>query len=254
MTFNITLCIFVYLFVPAAMAQKSSSPSSSTEQESGKSLHYPELEVTPRASERLRIEAEREKKGLEPWKVHWAIEASALSTLVAGVTAYDRPEGTEQSRRDNNKWASQAAIGVGLGWLAITSYAALNYRPYKRGYLEYMSRPKQTLREQLITERMAEEALETPAQFGRVMQWLSVATNLGASTYIVSTSAREGRIMGFISGIVSFSPLLFPSRWQVVEGQHQIYKKKIYGPVAQFGLNPDSRGKLIPMWGLSFNW
>jgi len=217
-----------------------------------KALNYPELEVTPKASERLKSEAEKER--YNRWLLNWPVQLSALGTLSAGLMAQGNPIGDSESDKDANDWASKTAIGVGGGWLVVTIWAAAAYRPYLQGYREIAKLPKESTRDQLAVERISEEALARPAKFARPMRWLSVLTNLGASGYIIATSKLEARIVGWVSAVLALNPLFFEPHWQYVNDQHQIYKKKIYGPVSTLQLIPDHRGGLVPGVGLAYSF
>ncbi len=65
-------------------------------------MGYPELQVVPRASERLRIEAKAEAS---QWFVqHWTFELSGLATLGVGLTASGRlKENLSESQKDSGK-------------------------------------------------------------------------------------------------------------------------------------------------------
>lgn len=217
---------------------------SSTFAQDEKKLTYPELEVTPRASERLRMEAEKERK--HQWAQHIPLQLSALTTLAAGLSSRtDYPDDATDKKKDDLKWASDTAVGVGALWLGISFWLSSSYRPYLRGWSEVSKLPQGKEREQLVRERLAEEALERPSDLAWRLQMLSFLTNAGASAYLISTGNDQAKLMGGVAAAMSFAPILFNYRWQAVYQQHRLYKKKIYGPVAHLSLLA-SQNKLIP--------
>src|SRR5689334_1777340 len=79
---------------------------------------YPELSVVPRASDRLQSEAEQESGNR--WTTFLPMQVSALTTLGAGITSLDPVYPTN----------GVIGIGVGGGWLLVTTVMALAYHPY----------------------------------------------------------------------------------------------------------------------------
>lgn len=224
--------------------------SESKEEDISQSLSYPELDVAPRASERVRIEAERERR--ESWIFNWSVELASVSTMVVGLMANGHPDRPESdSSVNNNRWASQAALGVGGTWAAISIYSALFYRPYLQTYRELgKGKSGGSVREQLTTERLAEEGLMSPARFGTVMKWTSAATCLAASLFVAGSSSSDPRVAALISGGLSLLPIFFPPHWETVYDQHQLYKKRIYGPVGSLGVGVGG----TPALGVTWFW
>jgi len=144
---------------------------------------YPELLVTPRATERLKIEARDEESSV--WTMHLPIQASALVTTMAGVMALsDKGEKKDQEKEDAAKNAGQLGIGIGIGWLATTAFVSATYRPYKTALAEVKKLPGKSKQEELTQERFAEEGLLAPARLARRLNLLAVSTNIVAGGYI----------------------------------------------------------------------
>ena len=199
-----------------------------------KKLSYPELEVTPRASARLLLEAKKEKS--RRWETHFPVQVSGLATLTAALLANGRPAkgsdgSVDESTNDNNGYSSTVGLIIGGGWLAATSYLALKYQPYAKGHSQVRRLPAKTKREQLTRERLAEEWLRKPAQLATKLKWISVISNFAASAFIAGNGDDDVAVAGAVSGLLAFTPLLFEYRWTDVYNQHQEYKKKIYGPI-----------------------
>lgn len=212
-------------------------------------LLYPELTVSPKASERLKMEAEDESKSR--WTTHIPMQVSALATLFAGIYAgSDKPTNATAKELDQADWASKVGIGVGVAWLGVTAYMATSYTPYADGLAKTTGLPTKTKYEQLVKERLSEEAIEAPAALAKRLTWLSVATNLGASAFIASSAGEKAKIVGGVAAVASLAPIIFRYHWTTVHRHHKNYKKRIYGPVASFTLLKGDDEALVP----GFNW
>lgn len=217
-------------------------------------LGYPELQVSPSASKRLEIEFGKEKTA--GWEKHLPIQISALSTFAAGLYLQGQnTDGFDDKKKDNYKYGSMTAMGIGAGWLAITAYLTTSYRPYDTGARSLSSVPiGKTMSEQLARERMAEESIISAGSVGRKLKWLSFASNLMASVFVASAGNQNAAIFGGVSSLIAFAPVIFPYSWETTADVHKEYKKRIYGPVTSLGFAPNSTGEMIPTWNLSFRF
>lgn len=214
-------------------------------------FEYPELNVTPRASDRLELEAKREDE--RRWSTHLSIQASALTTFVSGLLQSSNVD----LGKDADERSPLAGMLVGGSWLAFTTYLALTDQPYNSGFQEVKNLPRKTTREQLTRERMAEEVIAKRGRLGRTLKWLSVGTNFAAGAYMVS-KAQSGTISVVADGLtlaMAFAPVLFPYHWEDVANEQADYKKRIYAPVAQGGwtLEP-ATGKPAPTMLVTFRF
>lgn len=187
---------------------------------------YPELSVVPRASERLRIEAERESH--QSWTTHLPLAVAGATTLAGGILS----EGNKDNDK-NDGVGPKIAIGVGAGWLVAAFWLHTSYRPYTRASQEVRALPQGTMREQLIAERYAEERIAAAASLGRKIKWISFGTNLLASVASASDAEKDSAGMAVsIAGVATaFLPLLFNYPWESIQEEQTNYKKKIFGPV-----------------------
>lgn len=218
-----------------------------------KNLSYPELQVTPRASDRLHMEKKSERS--EAWLRFWPVQISAVATLGAGLIASgDYPDTASPDREDNVDWASRTAIATGAVWLAASTYMALTYRPYHVAYGKNKKQPAGNQREQLTKERLAEEALADAAQMGRRVRFLSFLTNFLASGYVAASGDKKSQIAGGLGAVLSLAPLIFRSHWEGVHKTHKLYKKRIYGPVASAFVVPDHQGQNQIVPALTWNF
>lgn len=209
---------------------------------------YPELMVSPSASERLSQEAKNEAKN--SWKAHWTLESSAILTVIAGVMASSDP-GKKSDLPDGEtamtKTASLAAFSIGGGWLALSAFLSTAYSPYTSGAQDVARTGRGTTkREQLAYERRAEEALYRPARISNVLKWASFATNLAAGGLVVSSAKNDmTKIAGGVAVIGSLLPLMFEHPWSEAHRFQNDYKKRIYGPLVYHNVSLVPSGRML---------
>jgi hypothetical protein len=202
-----------------------------------KEYEYPELLVSPSASERLNTEAKTENK--HRWSAHWAVQASALTTLMAGISSSSDPgKETKDGTDKKTKVAGKMATYIGAFWLGATTVMSATYQPYQSGVADLKSLPQGTKKEKLAYERYAEEALYAPANVACVMKWASFASNLAANALVMSAATQSStKVMGVIGIFGSILPLSFEHEWISVEHFQKEYKKRIYGPLSSVSVS-----------------
>jgi hypothetical protein len=189
---------------------------------------YPELLVTPRASDRLDTEASSEDA--TRWGSYLPLQASALGTLVAGVFQFQNNDPS----KDASNVSGVAGLIVGGGWLVSTFALEFAYHPYTSASRESATMAHKSQREQLTRERFAEEAIRAQSRLAMRLKWLSVFTNLGADLYM-ATQVRSGtysQVFDFVAAGLALAPIIFRSHYQNVSDEQDDYKKRIYGPVS----------------------
>ncbi len=192
---------------------------------------YPELNVVPRASDRIRMEV-RSEEG-HAWKSNLALQMSSFLTLSSGILA-----GSNLREDDDKSYAPEVAMTVGAGWFVASIWASAKYRPYRNSFLKLRKKPYRTKREKLTKERLAEEEINSLRSMGQKIRWASAASNFATSMYLmdaIDDSTDEGkkvRGLASISAVASLIPLFFPYRWETVATEQDKYKKKIYAPVS----------------------
>jgi len=217
-------------------------------------LEYPELQVVPRASQRLKIEAAEEDRNW--FYAHWTLEVSGLATLATGMTSDQRRDNLNENDVKNAQNLSSITKAIGAGWL-ITGLFLGFQQPYRSAskVIAHTSSSEKGERAALLKERLAEEALERPAKTLRVLSWVSVLTNVAANSVMLPFMTDQGRILGGFSLLLSFLPWMFEDHAITVYDKHIEYKKKIYGPLSGLGVGYDSRGhEAYPMTSLSWNF
>lgn len=206
------------------------------------SLSYPELEVTPRATERLAMQVEKEKE--VNFFAQLPMQLSATTTLLTGLLQI----GHTDEIKDPNKRSPNAGIIVGAAWLGINYYVNQKYHIYEKAVSDVNKIPGKTTHDQLIKERIAEEGINQAAHLAIRMKWLSVVTNFGANAYMISKVKKEttAEYMGVFSALVSLAPIIFTSEWEDVAANQNSYKKKVYGPIFTTSVFETSQGKFTP--------
>lgn len=207
---------------------------------------YPELMVTPKASERLKREAALEKRS--HWQEFLPLQATGLTTLLAGITAHSDLD----KDKDKDGIGPKLAMVVGGSWIAVSTWMQFSYRPYINGYRETAKLPYGSKREQLAAERYAEEKIDNAAALARKLKWLSFGTNLAASAYALSSAESDstGQGVAAFGVLASAVPLLFPMKWEQVSEDQRSYKKKIFGPISFSNTMLLDPGTLRPVMGM----
>lgn len=205
------------------------------------SMGYPELQVVPRASERLRIESKIESSN---WYVqHWPVELSGLATLYVGYTANSHLRSNLNAQdRDYAKTVQTLSKAIGAGWL-IGGIILGAQRPYLSGVRSIAKYSGNDQRSDLTRERLAEEALQRPADTMKVLQHFSVLSNFTLNALNMAYVDEEGRVISAVAATLAFLPYMFEDHTVAVFNKHIEYKKKIYAPIKTGGLSydPESR-------------
>lgn len=214
------------------------------------SFDYPELSVVPRASDRLKTEAEREEN--QRYFDYLPIQLSAAATLASGIVGMN----------PHDPAPAYIATGVGAGWLLLTTSMSLFYQPYRSSLQGLETVPRGTVRDQLTRERAAEVEIQRLSRLGTKLKWLSLVSNFGSSLLVLSAERRDkkpgfdyldGMVLG--SAILALTPLIFPFHWGDVADEQQDFKKRIYAPVAKATVfqDPVTRS-LIPGLAISMRF
>ncbi len=190
-------------------------------------LEYPELLVSPRATKRIVLEQKRETS--DSWKMYFPMQLSSLTTLITGVTLFSDVD----EDKDKKSISPLVTTLIGGSWLAATLYMSTKYRPYRRAIVNIKSLPYKTKNQQLTKERMAEEEINHLGRIAKRLKWISVISNFTTSIYAASQAKDDSdtKILGGLSALLAFTPLLWEMRWETVSNEQEKYKKRIYGPI-----------------------
>lgn len=211
---------------------KPEPPAAEKEKEDPlKTLEYPEILVTPRASERLELEAKDE--GFRSWYMHLPLQLAAGMTYYTAVVAKTaNDDAVEKDKSDTVVQASRFATYVGAGWILGSLYLAAAYRPYRSALRDIKNVPKGTKREILVRERLAEESLHDAADLSSRIGWLATGTMFPLCLLLAATGKGDTPLFGALATITSLAPVVLRTHWEEVSERHLYYKKRIYGPVA----------------------
>jgi len=206
-------------------------------------LNYPELMMSPRATERLAIESNREAR------THWYSRnvptlLSATTTFIAGIVQF----GKYDASKDPDKRSPLVGLSVGGGWLLVNLYVYKYYGGYIEGFEEIKKLPAKTTHQQLVRERLAEEHINKLGAINTRLKWLSIVTNLGTNIYMLSNAQNKSTasVASSIAIAASFGPLIFSSEWERVASEQRKYQKKIYRPIITSTLFQDNSGNIVP--------
>ena len=212
------------------------APSTKTH-ELFESLDYPELQVVPLASRRLKLERKSEENNW--WHVHWPMQASALSTLVLPFIA-DGQKKTDLSTADEGDFstAKTGTMILGASWLTATILIGIR-KPYNSGYKEIRAVKGKDKRSRLLRERLAEETLEKQASLIRKLRKASAITNSLAAIYIGSFTESTGKLYAAASAILALLPLWIDDPHIFTYEKHMHYKRNIYAPLTMLKYIPE---------------
>ena len=218
---------------------------------------YPELVVTPRASDRLKEEARAESRAA--WTDHIHVQGPALLTILAAMSTQgdrkdDRGDPLSKEDKDRAKNSGQLGLMVGGGILVTTAALSATYRPYKSCWRRVKKMKSGSKREQLTRERYAEECFESKAGFGRILSWTSTIVNVAAAGLLLADSQEStSRGLAGLATIAAFTPLFIDYAWETTWEHHQDYKKRVYGPVAGLGVIADPIQQVaMPAFAVTF--
>lgn len=223
----------------AATAAKEASksvvipPRESKDEDILKGLDYPELQVVPRATDRLVMETQNERE--YGWVAFWPYQMSSIATIFAGnrLRGNYKPENSsEQSQRDSDNIAL-TAMAVGVGGLGLSVFL-IKSDLYGDSFRRIKTMKVTDKRSELMRERMAEEALEKPAHLINMLTTVSVTLNVLANVAIATQANADVRSYAAVGLVASFLPWMFSNRYVDNWNKQLEYKRKIYTPLIGF--------------------
>lgn len=217
------------------------------------SMGYPELQVVPRASERVRIEAKEERGSW--FYMHWPVELSGLATMTNGLMApSNKRDDLSTKDEDQFKSVNMFTTAVGAAWIA-GGLVIGGQKPYARGLRSMGTKAPKDERGALLRERLAEESLERPARVMRVLRHVSVISNFSMNVLSGYYLDDNGKVVAGVAAILSFLPYMFEDHSIEVHEKHIEYKKKIYTPLkgASVFVDPETK-KITPMTTLAWTF
>jgi hypothetical protein len=188
---------------------------------------YPELQVRPLATQRIKMQAIKEHK--RGWVFQPSMQISAAMTFSAGILQY----GNVEEADDTKKISPVVGTIIGASWLGVNYFVGQHMKVYRSALREIKAMPNKTATQKLVRERMAEEAINRAAKLENRMKWISVATNAGANLFMLSKVEKDttSEVFNVASLAASLAPLLFNTDWRDIAKNQRRYKKRIYGPI-----------------------
>ncbi len=214
-----------------------------------KNLNYPELQVVPRASERLVLEVKEESDNW--WRVNWTYIAPGLLTMGLGSVGkgYLSTDLIEGQSKDYAQLA-QAGQLIGGIWVISGIWVSL-MSPYRSAVQKINVTKKTDQRSELLRERLAEEALEKQASMVRSTRAIAVWSMVGINAAQYYYLNKDGRLFTTVATLVSFFPYFFEHRYIETYERHQDYKRRIYTPITSYIVVPTQK-ETVSL--LSLNW
>lgn len=195
------------------------------------SLDYPELQVVPRASERLQMDAALERDN--GYMMFWPFLASSGTTMIVALMSKGRfKEGKENDSafRRNSDFKVNAAAGLSAGWFALTYFVSAS-EPYGVALSKVNKIKGNDKKSLLLKERIAEEAMQKPAELVKMLAYASTITNVIAAAGMMDIVSSDQNIYAGIALLAAFTPLIFKNKYQENYEKQMEYKRKIYAPV-----------------------
>jgi hypothetical protein len=189
---------------------------------------YPELMVSPRATERLQLELDRENQG-KLFANQLGSQIAYGLTLVNGIMMM----GNTNEVDDADKNASKLGLVVGAVGLGATMWMARSYSPYSDGLRNANRITGKDKRAQLGRERLAEEAINDAAKLGKRLDYIAMGSTLVANLYMASVVEADTLTepLTYLGAATSILPIIFKNYWTKVSNSQNSYKKKVYGPI-----------------------
>lgn len=195
------------------------------------SLDYPELQVVPRASERIQMDGSIESNN--GYMMFWPFLAASGTTMIVALLSKNKfksgKEEDESFRRDADLKVNVAA-GVSAAWFGLTYFvsAAEPYNSALQKINAVKGRDKKSL---LLRERLSEEAMQKPAELVKMLAYASTATNIALAAGMMDVVSTDYNMYAGIAILTAFLPLIFKNKYVENYEKHLEYKRKIYAPV-----------------------
>lgn len=195
------------------------------------SLDYPELQVVPRASERLQMDAAMESN--DGYMMFWPFLAASGTTMVAALmhkNQFKPGSDTDEGFRSYADFKVNAAVGLSAAWFALTYFVSAS-EPYNSALSkinQIKGRDKKSL---LLRERIAEEAMQKPSELVKMLAYASTVTNVIAAGGLLDIVNPNYNLYAGVAMLTAFLPLIFKNRYTENYEKQLEYKRKIYAPV-----------------------
>lgn len=251
---KIIICLVITSSLAWAQTEPVEVPDISDNSKITDSIDYPELQVVPRASERVLTEAKAERE--DTYLREWPILVPSLLTLMnaSQLSGKHRPDATADQKTQMT-YATSAASTVAGVTLLFTLYRQ-SQRPASQSVNNTKKYPTQTKRGQLYRERISEEFLESEASLQNKVAWLSMSSQFVMNGWMYTLAPDKNRPMLLLTSLSTFLPFIFESRSITTYENHKKAKRRIYVPVSGIMMIPEKSVHDSPqaIAGLTWAW
>jgi len=203
-----------------------------------KALDYPELQVVPRASERLAMESAAVKD--QGVMLLFPYLTSSVMTLASGLAvSANLREDLSLDQKDDVRTSSKLAMGVGGTGLGLIYWFTYSDN-YGTALSQIRGLKNKDRRTELLKERLSEEAFERSANMISQWKWVFVAANFIASAQLTGKSTGDNNIIPSLSMMASLLPLVITTGYETNIIKQQEYKRRIYVPLTWFDYQYDT--------------
>ncbi|MFP5520452.1 MAG: hypothetical protein ACLGGX_11150 [Bdellovibrionia bacterium] len=245
---KITTVVISLILSQLSLAQTSNSeisPKNSPPPLSG--LDYPELQVAPRASERLQALSQWEEKS--SLLTQWTMLTSGVATFASAMqmqSKYRTDNLNTQEKKDADLIA-KTGQAVGLTWIGIASYL-MTQKPATRAWQNISKTPAKDKRQDLTRERLSEEVLEQRALMQDRLETLSIGSNFIVSAAMLGQMHDDHKPIAVVSLLASALPWLSESEYIRTYNKHRESKRKIYAPLVSLDAFSQKDPQLVFSW------
>lgn len=219
------------------------------------SLDYPELQVVPRASDRLQMDAAMESQ--DGYMMFWPFHLASGTTMIVALmhkNKFKAGKEDDESFRSNADFKVNAAAGLSAAWFALTYFVSAS-EPYNSALPKINQLKGRDKKSMLLRERLAEEAMQKPAELIKMLSYASTLTNFVAAASLVDTVNSDYNLYAGVAMLTAFLPLIFKNKYTENYEKHLEYKRKIYAPVVFTDIyKPNASSYWTPRLVLQWNY
>lgn len=242
---NKTIATFVALLFTSGIT--FAQTPAETQKNIFEGLDYPELQVAPRASERLQNLAKWEQEaGLF---TQWTLLTSGTLTFLAALQAQGNYKDSfiTPQEKESADLTSKTGQVIGLTWIGLATYFTYQ-KPASKGNSQIQRMTKNDRRSDLSRERNAEEILESQALLQNKLEKIAIGTNFLVSMALLSHMPDDKKPYGVVSLLGSTLPWLFESEYSRHYSKHLESKRKIYAPLVMMNWDPANNYQMTLNW------
>lgn len=218
-------------------------------------LDYPELQVVPRASDRLQMDGSVESQN--GYMMFWPFLLASGTTMMAALmhkNHFKPGSENDESFRSYADFKVNAAAGISAAWFGLIYFVSAN-EPYNSALSKINQIKGRDKKSMLLRERLAEEAMQKPADLVKMLAYGSTITNFIAAAGLMDIVNPDYNLYAGIAMLTAFLPLIFKNKYQENYEKHLEYKRKIYAPVVFTDIyKPNAYSDWAPRFVMQWNY